>query len=651
MEHQEYDVYLAQHREYAWKGKQKGKGGRQGFQAFAAERKSGDGREKMKRTQVYKAINREITYAADGGSVWDVLEVANKHMYGMNGMNLATAFHRVAKLSTLADADAGLISHPIFERLRAILTNNIVNHSLRLSPESEAAHSSRPAHDGLEMPVQCMSIVSWACATLRLKDAMLLESMLDIAVPRLHMMKPFEVSNFVWAYAKLTAPAPDLFRVVGDRFLARSPGDFKPQCLATLAWAYASSGIQDAFIFSGVAEELAANVHSMKTQEMSNTLWAFAKSSFVDVTFFDTIGTAAVSKKLVGKFKAQELSNSVWAFAKANIVHWPFFREVEYAATERRFDMVPQNFANIMWSYAKLQVKPVSQMAPMFLQICVSQLGQHKRRELCTLVWSASVLCPEASFYFNAIAKFCVGRRRGFSAFALSNLVKNLSVTRLDDTAHFLEIVRYCCEVLEDSDDLVAVRAAHDGVQCALENPYFQADAPSLVCLQERLAALVENVGQARGNAYRQNAADGMNQRSAIYARDTSFNDDEEDTYSVVDDAQYTSIDNMTSFGASGSGSRGISSSNHGLYFADDVAHGWATTRRIDGCDPADASGSYVRTNLVDAPHGLSRPTGASPEYSSTWWDNTQARSSENLADAVPWTRLAGTPCGRGCEP
>lgn len=389
----------------------------------------------LKAQHYNKVINRQITRVAETGDLPRLLEEIYMYLPEMNGINLTTAFHRVAKLAAVdgpsPKSQAQIQSHPVFERLLRTITPHILNHSLRGEGEDPCPPRSTYQHpnyaEGWEMPVQCMSIVTWSLATLRLRHKDLFAKIAWIVCPRIDQLKPFELSNLLWAYAKMATVPRQLFMVASERMLRRRPKTFKAQCLSTIAWSYATAEKRDATVFASIAEELMLMTTEMKTQEIANTLWAFAKNRCADADLFHVLSTAAVAEKKIHQFKAQELSNTVWAFATVGIVHADLFAEIEEVAAAKRFQMLPQNIANVLWSYAKLQVKRHTDMFPLFLNEAASNLTQYKRQELSTMIWSAAQVCPTAANFFGMASRHCCYRLVEFSPNALSNLIKDLA--------------------------------------------------------------------------------------------------------------------------------------------------------------------------------------------------------------------------------
>lgn len=441
-------------RPHGGKGVALGRGGRSGFKTVRLGGKA----------QHYnKEINRQVTLMADLGDISQLLEVVQAYLPDMNGLNLATAFHRVAKLSAMS-GDVGnqkaqlLQGHPVFRELFQEVQVHVMNHSLsdgtaaslivggeeQPLPATQLPYKScRVANqpEGWEMPMQCMSIVTWSCATMRIRDRILFGAIAQIIGTRLDDLKSFEFSNLLWAYAKVALIPPDLFSNAGARLLRRHAGEFKAQCLSTIAWSFATAERRDSEVFQTLAQEIKENACNLKTQEISNTLWAFARSRSVDPELFSTLGHAALEEPRIWMFKPQELSNTVWAFATVGLHHPQLFDKVERAAVQKRHDMVPQNVANILWAYAKLQV-PAAGIFMALLEGTLGKLSQYKRQELSTVIWAAAQVCPQHREFFGAASRLCCHRLKEFSPHAVANLTRDLSHVETDAPELFGTILR-----------------------------------------------------------------------------------------------------------------------------------------------------------------------------------------------------------------
>merc|ERR1719174_310666 len=278
-----------------------------------------------------------------------------------------------------------------------------------------------------------MSIVCWSCATLRFREEKLMEKISEIVLPCLNELKPFELSNMLWAYAKLSMGNPPLLAAVSERMLSRQQGEFSMQCLSMIAWSFATEKQRDASVFYSIANEIVNHACAKKPQEIANTLWAYAKNRCTEVRLFEELASAAISSGMLWSFKPQELSNTVWAFATVSLQHPALFKQVVAVAISKRRELSPQNIANILWAYAKLQVWSHSGLFPALLSVSVKMMPQHKPHEISAIVWAAAKEnYPACQRFFGATAHMCAARLHEFPPQALANMVEAFAVIEAD---------------------------------------------------------------------------------------------------------------------------------------------------------------------------------------------------------------------------
>jgi hypothetical protein len=395
-----------------------------------------------------KLINRQVTRAAEEGNLKSLLEVVATHMAQMNGINLATALHRVAKLATSPGSHAENFEKikvdPRFVGLFRAISQHLSRHSFLWHHPDATDGAMLPVSKQLpgEMPVQCMSIVAWSCATLRIRDEQLFAMIASISVPHLDDLQPFELTNLLWAHAKLQIFVPDMFRKASERIMRRSGGQFTSACLSTIAWSFATIQWRDATVFASIAEDLAAYASEAKPQEISQTLWAFAKSRHHSQVLFDALGKAALVGSKIFQFKQQELSNTVWAFATTGMRNPELFAQIERAVLMKQVGMAPQSIANILWAFAKSQVGLHTAMFPALLDIALSKQGSFKPEEISAVMWAASQVCPQNARFFSAAQQVCVNRLREFTANAVANLVNTFSSVHTESPRLYVALVR-----------------------------------------------------------------------------------------------------------------------------------------------------------------------------------------------------------------
>jgi hypothetical protein len=392
-----------------------------------------------------KAINRQVTSAANHGDLHSLLKVVCTYLPEMNGINLATSLHRVAKLSAASESSEAIDSIKAdhrFMRLFVAVAQHVAHHSGLTRKEIA---SEVPG----EMPAQCLSIVAWSCASLRIRDEELFAKIATIAVPRLDKLQSFELSNMLWAHAKLQISAPHMFKKASERLMRRRDGEFNVQCLSTISWSFATTHRRDGAVFESIAKELMAHAASAKPQEISQTLWAFAKNGHDDQVLFDVLGKAAVGTgSKISHFKEQELSNIAWAFATSGNENVELFAHIELAVLSKIAGMTPQSIANILWAFAKSAVQLQTRMFPMLLERAMARQKQFKPEELSAVVWAASQVCPQDCSFFAVAQQACMKRLPEFTANAIANLVNTFSSVQTKTSGPFVRIVQECLKRL-----------------------------------------------------------------------------------------------------------------------------------------------------------------------------------------------------------
>lgn len=422
--------------EKAWRSRRNG-AGEAAPDAAEGEFGTGTASNAQRFLKVNKAINRRLTEAASSGGIFALLDIVKRELMRMNGVNMATALHRVARMSaeaneasdrsgeataeTIEASRQRIVEHPSFQALLAAIEERA--HAVH----KQTLHKKGEAFDELDdevFPAQCASIVAWSCATLRLCQQSLLYVLSEVAGQRLDRFKPYEVTNMLWAYAKLAIPCPNIFRKTSERLAKRLPGEFKAQCLSLAAWSFATARWRDPQLFQSLAGELVMLALELKPQEISNTLWAFAKSRFPHVALFDALGDAAASGHNIWRFKPQELSNTVWAFATVGLRHENLFSKASAVVVRRSRELIPQNVANILWAYCKLQSPDCLELFPKLLDVAAERLSTYKPQEIAAVALAAAQSCPHYTRFFDVAYRSCCTRLREFPSRTRQDLVE-----------------------------------------------------------------------------------------------------------------------------------------------------------------------------------------------------------------------------------
>eukprot|EP00931_Biecheleriopsis_adriatica_P029012 TRINITY_DN17280_c0_g2_i1.p1 TRINITY_DN17280_c0_g2~~TRINITY_DN17280_c0_g2_i1.p1 ORF type:complete len:841 (-),score=121.18 TRINITY_DN17280_c0_g2_i1:48-2570(-) len=348
--------------------------------------------------RINKAINRKLTDAAVLDGAKGVLHIISAELRRMNGVNMATALHRLVRGHVDGEASAEeLNAHPTFKALIVRLTEQAQQALTEASMHGEAD----PA---VTLPAQCASIVAWSLATLDLLDTFLMDVLRKLATPRLNEFKPYEVTNLLWAYSKMGTASEDLLRALADRLWTRQQCEFKAQCLSMAVWSFATARWRETELFNSIAEELSWQASVLRPQEISNTAWAFGKLKLGHAKLFEAISWATAEIIGMWRFKTQELVTTIWAFANLGIANINFFMKAAVSLLKRLEELSPSCAATVLWSYAQVDID-CPDLAPKLMDVATCCLENFPPEEIALLVQSAARLAPDQNSFFEACAK------------------------------------------------------------------------------------------------------------------------------------------------------------------------------------------------------------------------------------------------------
>jgi len=140
-----------------------------------------------------------------------------------------------------------------------------------------------------------------------------------------------------------------LFETHGHRFSARN--------LATVAHRVAKIDGRrrnrvrnDDHRMRDLANACSRRVEGFNSQELANTVWAFATADVKAPELFDTVASAALPR--LGEFNSQGFANTVWAFATAGVKAPELFDAIAAAALPRLSELNSQHLAIMAWAFA-----------------------------------------------------------------------------------------------------------------------------------------------------------------------------------------------------------------------------------------------------------------------------------------------------------
>lgn len=145
-----------------------------------------------------KMVNKELVDAGEQGSAM-VLDVVSRYSGQLNGLNLATAFHRLARCTTNQQIPEVLLSPVFMEMLD--MAQTLAHQELQL-PRTEV------------LTAKCSIMILWSLASLETFPTDLFALLSQVAIPKLRNCEVHDITNLLWSFAKLYKLRPDLVQDV-----------------------------------------------------------------------------------------------------------------------------------------------------------------------------------------------------------------------------------------------------------------------------------------------------------------------------------------------------------------------------------------------------------------------------------------------------
>ncbi|KAL0049875.1 hypothetical protein WJX82_011534 [Trebouxia sp. C0006] len=220
------------------------------------------------------------------------------HSQGFNVINLATAFHRLAK-------HCKFLSPKQQQQVRAH----------RASKAMAAAVMGRLD----ECNSRALANLAWAQAVMKLGPPEFMPQVLRRLSSALEEgrtpVQDMELSIICWAAAKQECLPRAVWNQLSPLICARSPG-FNAQMLSNVIWACATMGFADDAVFIEAAAEAAIQMGKhLLEQNLANVAWAFAKLGHFDKALFEALSSQAIA--VAHQMTDLDLAHVTWAMCHA----------------------------------------------------------------------------------------------------------------------------------------------------------------------------------------------------------------------------------------------------------------------------------------------------------------------------------------------
>jgi len=373
-----------------------------------------------------KRINRKLTQAANANA-FAVLNVVSEELKYMNGVNMATALHRIARHCVKGESGPDAAASP--EALKEVQEHPAYA-ALLQAVEQQAevalfAQSCGRADESEDvLPAQCASIIAWSLACLDIYNERLLSVLAALAVPGLKAFKFYEVTNMLWAYAKLKAGGRGsvLIEALAQRLRRRRLGEYKPHCLTLALWSFAELGVNDMVLADSIASELRREADCLQPQEVCNISWALAHG-FRSPRLLDTL-REALAGDVLRRFKPHEFSSLMQSITTGGVPLPGLFGRCGAPALRLAKSMKAKHILSTLKACEVAGCRECPDLVPRLLDVAVDQIGNFEVHELVAATCIAAELYPEHPGFFKAYAT------------CLVPLLSELSVDNLADLSH-----------------------------------------------------------------------------------------------------------------------------------------------------------------------------------------------------------------------
>ena len=190
-----------------------------------------------------------------------------------------------------------------------------------------------------------------------LHEAPVLQPLLDTTLQKLPFFEPRAVANSAHGLAVVSLAAGRYAEdhAVWEELAVRGTQivhDFNPMDVSNTVYAFAKTGHASPALFDAVAEAAPWQLHFFEPQTLANTVWAYATIAHPSPALFDAVAEVAPSR--LRDFSPQDFSNTVWAYASMGHASPALFDAIAKLPPSWLRDFEPQALANMVWAYATI---------------------------------------------------------------------------------------------------------------------------------------------------------------------------------------------------------------------------------------------------------------------------------------------------------
>mmetsp|Transcript_28017 Transcript_28017/g.93089 ORF Transcript_28017/g.93089 Transcript_28017/m.93089 type:complete len:870 (-) Transcript_28017:67-2676(-) len=283
---------------------------------------------------------------------------------------------------------------------------------------------------------QNLTNTAWSFATVRMRDAPLLEVLASAAVCKMRQRQeevamPQELANMAWAFAKLSYRIAPLWNAISAAALL-TMSEFSAPNLSITAWSFASCMVSDCPLMAAIAAPAITKIVDFQQQHLANIAWSFATMTIEHCPLMAVIAAAAIPP--MSQFNQQHLANTAWSFAVLCVEDGPLMDAIAAQSISIISEFAVQGIANLAWALAKLLYRN----DPLLNAIAAPALKQllyarWEPQNLSNTVWAVASVRFLNMPLSDAISRAAVANIHEFDSQARTNTVWSFAKLLIDD--------------------------------------------------------------------------------------------------------------------------------------------------------------------------------------------------------------------------
>ena len=217
-----------------------------------------------------------------------------------------------------------------------------------------------------------------------------------------------DISNMMWAYARLLRPpSPQLLVALEHQALALLP-HFTPQLVSNSLWAFATLKITpNESLLVGLLARAEEIVEEFNAQNTANFVWALATLRCMPA---DTLLARLVNHAvdLAGTFNGQNVANFLWAFTQFRVAPPGRLMEtMEARSLARAASFTPEQLSNLMLSLATLGWVPREPLLEAMVARIAVTASAFNAQDIANSCWAMAVFIARGvpCYAFDAALK------------------------------------------------------------------------------------------------------------------------------------------------------------------------------------------------------------------------------------------------------